>query len=105
MADTSRPSFEVLVVDEQVEFTLGDLSHACRVQREQLIALVDEGVLQPMGEQPEDWRFSGAALSRARTAVRLSHDLELTPSGVAMVVDLLDEIESLRSRLRRAGIR
>ena len=30
-------------------------------------------------------------------------DLELGVAGAALVLDLLDEIESLRARLRRAG--
>ncbi|MBA3624067.1 MAG: MerR family transcriptional regulator, partial [Methylibium sp.] len=32
-------------------------------------------------------------------------DLELAPAGTALVLDLLDEIDALRSALRRAGVR
>jgi chaperone modulatory protein CbpM len=42
-------------------------------------------------------------LPRARTAVRLQRDLELSAAGTAVVLDLLAEIDSLRARLRRLG--
>jgi hypothetical protein len=36
-------------------------------------------------------------------ALQLKRDLELNPASTALVLDLLDEIETLRSRLRRLG--
>jgi len=60
-------------------------------------------VLEPNGEQPREWRFTGPALRRARLALRLTRDLELNPPGVALALDLLDEIEALKARLQRAG--
>ena len=38
---------------------------------------------------------------QTRRALRLAHDLELSLSGVALVLDLLAEIERLQSALRR----
>ena len=90
-----------VLVEEQVEFTLNDLSRVCRVERQRLVALVEAGVLEPAGDRPDDWRFEGASLRRARTALRLARDFELDAPATALVVDLLDEIETLRGRLRR----
>lgn len=92
-----------VVVEEEVQFTLVELSRACRTDAEQLVALVVEGVLTPSGDAAPRWRFSGATLRRARVALRLAHDLELSADNTALVLDLLDEIEALRSRLRRLG--
>lgn len=94
-----------IIVEEELRFTLVELSRACRVDAARLVALVDEGVLQPEGGSPDDWRFSGPALRRARAALRLGHDLELGVEGTALVLDLLDEIEALKAALRRAGVR
>jgi chaperone modulatory protein CbpM len=47
-----------------------------------------------------EWHFSGAALRRARVAVRLERDLELNLAGVALALDLLDELAQLRHELR-----
>jgi chaperone modulatory protein CbpM len=92
---------DVLVVEEQVDFTLASLSRACGADHEQVRALVVEGLLVPAGDDPQAWRFDGASLRRARTALRLSHDLELSLSGTAVVMDLMSEIERLRACLRR----
>jgi chaperone modulatory protein CbpM len=104
MAD--NPSvIHTVIVEEEIRFTLADLCRACRAERAQLIALVDEGVLDPAGSGPDDWQFGGRSMRRARQALRLARDLELGVAGAALVLDLLDEIQSLRSSLRRAGLR
>lgn len=105
MVDPHPAAVESVVVEEEVRFTLEDLCRACRVGRSDVIVLVEEGVLEPAGAGPEDWLFGGPSLSRARLAVRLAQDLELGAAGTAIVLDLLDQIESLRSQLRRAGVR
>jgi chaperone modulatory protein CbpM len=94
-----------VVVEEEIRFTLVELCRTCGAEREHLIALVDEGVLDPAGSGPDDWLFGGPSLRRARAALRLARDLGLDPAGTALVLELLDEIESLRARLRRAGMR
>lgn len=104
MVQPHQPGIEAVVVDEVVGLSLADLSQACRVERGRLIALIEEGVLRPEGDDPGQWRFDGQALSRLRTALRLARDLDLDDSSIALVLVLLDEIAELRSRLRRAGI-
>jgi chaperone modulatory protein CbpM len=91
------------VVEEQVQLTLVELCQACSAEEEHVTAWVFEGVLEPVGEAPEEWRFGGESLRRARLALRLSRDLEINPPGVALALDLLDEIAELRARLQRIG--
>ena len=93
------------VVEEDVQLTLRELCQACSAEQELVLVWVVEGVLEPVGESPPDWRFSGDSLRRARLALRLSRDLEINPSGVALALDLLDEIAALRARLQRLGVR
>ncbi len=101
MAELNIP----VVVEEEVRFTLVELCRASQAERELLIAWVDEGVLNPSGAAPQEWRFDGSELRRARAALRLTRDLELSPAGAALVLDLLDQIDALRARLKRAGAR
>jgi len=89
-----------ILLDDEAELSLGDLSRACRVHADWIIELVDEGILEPTGEDTAHWHFSGTSLMRARTVLRLQHDLDVNLSGAALVLDLLDEVESLRARLR-----
>jgi chaperone modulatory protein CbpM len=92
------------VVEEEVQLTLMELCQACNADEKYILAWISEGLLEPVGESPQDWRFSGNSLRRARLALRLSRDLEIDPAGVALALDLLDEIAVLRSRLQRVGL-
>ncbi len=89
-----------VLLDEQTELSLNDLCKACSSSAEWVIELVDYGALEPHGTEQLNWRFSASSLQRARTAMRLQRDLEINLAGVALALDLLDEIEFLRSRLR-----
>lgn len=91
-----------ILLDEQTELSLSDLCHACSISAEWIIELVEEGALEPIGYQQTQWRFLGNSLQRARTAIRLQRDLGINLAGVALALDLLDEIETLQARLRRS---
>jgi len=89
------------LLDEYTELSPNDLRHACSQRAEWIIELVEEGVLEPTGSDYEQWRFSATNLQRARTAMRLQRDLGVNLAGIAVALDLLDEVETLRARLRR----
>lgn len=91
------------VVEEELHLTLTELCQACGAAEEHVTTWVLEGVLEPTGRQPQEWRFGGPALRRAHIALRLTRDLEINAAGVALALDLLDEINDLRTRLRRSG--
>ncbi len=91
------------VLEEQTGLTLDDLCRACAAQAELLLELVDEGVIDPSGEAREVWRFTGVHLRRARVAVRLQRDLGVNPAGAALALQLMDELDALRARLRVLG--
>jgi chaperone modulatory protein CbpM len=95
--------FSICILEEQTQLTLDDLCHACAVHTEQIIELVDIGVLEPIGGDPAHWRFGGTSLRRARMALRLQRDLDIDLAGAALALELLDEIDSLRTRLRAMG--
>ena len=89
------------LLDDDTQLTLAELARACRAAEEQVHVWVIEGVLQPSGDTPLEWRFAGAALRRARLAVTLTRELEINAPGVALALDLMDEIEALKASLRR----
>lgn len=104
MTHPALPAFDATVVEQTLSFSFSALCQACSGSHSQLLALVDEGILQPQGQGPADWVFEGSALRTARTALRLSVDLQLGPAGTALVLDLLEEISRLRASLHRAGL-
>jgi len=91
------------IVEDEMQMSLAELARACRAQEEQNHVWVVEGVLQPIGDSPPTWRFAGASLRRAKLAITLTRELEINTPGVALALDLMDEIEDLRTRLRRVG--
>ncbi|UUZ66040.1 chaperone modulator CbpM [Polaromonas sp. P1-6] len=66
-----------------------------------IIQLVDEGVLAPSGTAPGQWRFTGLHMHRAQVALRLQRDLGVNLAGAALALELLDEMQSLRTQLHR----
>jgi len=98
--ENSLPQFSICILEEQTQFTLADLCAACAIDTQQIIELVDIGVLEPGGREPALWVFGGASLQRARKALRLQRDLDINLAGVALILELLDENELLRTRLR-----
>ena len=89
------------VLDEQVEVSMSDICRVCNRHTEWIIELVEEGVLDPIGNDQNQWRFTGSNLQRAHTAMRLERDLGLNLAGIALALDLLEEIGDLRERLYR----
>ena len=88
-----------VLLDERIELSLNELSRACSGSAEWVIELVEEGVLEPIGHDQTHWRFVGTSLQRAHTAMRLQHDLDINLAGVALALDLMGEIDTLRERL------
>jgi len=101
MTQTNITWIEGSIVENEVHMSIVELSHASRTPEDLIMSWVSEGVLSPTGSSPQDWRFSGESLRRAKTAAHLTHDLELNIPGVALTLDLLDEINRLRSQLHR----
>jgi chaperone modulatory protein CbpM len=91
---------EGVVLDEGITVTLAELTRMCGSRGRTLQLLVTEGVLHPLGGAPEEWRFDGIEIRRARRALRLRRDLELNLAGTALALDLIDELENLRERIR-----
>ena len=88
-------------VEEGIRLTRVEFCRACGIPEEHLSNWVFEGVIEPIGQSPQEWQFDGTSLRRARVALRLTHDLEVNLAGVALALDLLDQIDELRARLKR----
>src|ERR1700690_1461362 len=84
------------IIEETVVLSVADLSRMISVDERHIVALVEEGVLSVLEIDASEWRFSGAALRRARIALRLERDLGVNLPGVALALDLLEELERLR---------
>lgn len=102
-SENMLPQLSGVVLEELNELTLTELSHACAVQADCIVELVEEGLIVPRGREPHRWRFSGVQMRRATLALRLQRDLGVNLAGAALAVQLLEEVEALRTRLRAMG--
>lgn len=89
------------ILEEEVVLSLAELCQATQLSAERVIELAREGIVEPIGSGPDSWRFRGVSLYRVRRAQRLKNDLGVNMPGIALALDLLDEVERLRARLRR----
>jgi chaperone modulatory protein CbpM len=87
------------IFEESAVLTVKDLSRICSVDGRHIVEFVEEGVLQVVEIDTTEWRFTGAALRRARLALRLERDLEINLAGVALAIELMEELERLRREL------
>lgn len=89
------------IFEEEIELSLAELCRACQLPAERVVELVDEGVIEPVGRDPARWRFRGISVRRVRCVQRLERDLGVNVAGAALAIELLEELERLRARLRR----
>lgn len=62
-----------------------------------VIEIVEHGIVEPSGRTPEDWLFDIQSPVLAKRAARLHAELELEWEGVALALELLEEVRQLRS--------
>ncbi|MGD8783811.1 MAG: chaperone modulator CbpM [Thioalkalispiraceae bacterium] len=89
------------IIEEEVELSLAELCRTCQLSAEQVFELVEYGLVEPRGREPTRWRFQGSCIKRVHGALRLKRDLGVNIAGAALAIDLLEELEELRARLRR----
>ncbi len=87
------------IFEQTTVLTTSELGRLCTVEIQRIVELVEEGILIVDTEAGGEWRFAPSSLRRARTAIRLQQDLGINISGVALVIELLDEIAALRRQI------
>lgn len=76
-----------------------DICQRLAADPDDVLALIDHEIIEPTGARGE--QFSEEALPVAARALRLHQDLEMDWNGVAMALDLLDELQALRRENRQ----
>ena len=102
MNTTTTIAFGLRLGDEHA-LELEAFAAACGAEAGFIRLLVDEGLVQPLAMEPA-WRFGGEELARVRRIRRLQRDFEANLQSVAVMLDLIDEVERLQAMLHRAGM-
>lgn len=88
------------ILEEDVRVSLSQLCQLSRLPAESVLEMVEYGVIEPRTGSQGKWQFSGKSVNRLRCAQRLKMDLGVNTAGAALAVDLLDELQQLRARIR-----
>jgi len=91
---------DVELIDEQTIFTLAEICRSCAVEAEFIEAMVEQGILEPVGRRGRHWCFPASSLRRTRVTLHLKQDLGVNLAGAALALELLERIEELDARLR-----
>ncbi|EKD70892.1 MAG: hypothetical protein ACD_46C00342G0003 [uncultured bacterium] len=93
---------EIIIVADYSEENLFSLEELCRVSgipEEFIQELISYEIIEPL-QAEENWIFDITHLERVKAARRLQRDLEVNMAGIVIVLDLLDELEELRAKMR-----
>ena len=85
-----------VVLDESIEFSMQEICRICGIHERLVVEIVEEGVVEPFGDAPEQWRFTGIAVTRIQRVIRLQQEFEVNLPGAALALELLEEIERLK---------
>lgn len=90
----------------QIDITIctAELCQRISVSFSDVREIVAQGIIVPTNADPDDWQFAPETAILAARAVRLHRDLQIDWPGVALVLELLDEVQQLKrenSRLLR----
>ena len=88
------------LISEQTTFTVADLCRCCAVEAETVEAMVEEGILEPMGKHHHHLYFNASSLRRTRVTVQLQRDLGVNLAGAALALELLERIAELEAKVR-----
>ena len=101
MSSSDDQALSGAIFEESVLLTVRDLSRMCAVDERHIVEFVEEGVLNVVEIDATEWHFTGSALRRARLALRLERDFELNLAGVALALELTEELQRLRRELEK----
>lgn len=75
-----------------------ELCHATLLSREEIIEIVHQGIVDPNGNTPVHWRFDATMVTRVHKAVRIQRDFDIDWPGIALALELLEQLETERKK-------
>lgn len=93
-----RTQLIVITAEVDPELTLEEICNACQVEPEFIQQLIDYGVIEPK-ELSQGLSFGAEHLYRVKRAVHLHRDLEINMAGIALILEMLEQMESMQNRL------
>ena len=90
------------LLDESISLGFSEICTLCQVKDDLVHEMIHEGVLVPEGSSQKNWRFNGLAVKKIHVTLRLQNDLGINLPGAALALNLLEELDELRSQLNKS---
>lgn len=101
MDDRRRERSVPALLDDTAWFGIREVCEMCGVDADLVVEVVEHGLVERPGGAPPSWRFPASAAFRIRRAVNLCNDLGVNLAGASLAVELLEDLDRLRSEVAR----
>ena len=89
-------SSEIQISSFHISFD--ELCISANITSDYILELVDYNIIEPvLGSEPQEWQFNISAVTVVNKAARLHRDLDINWADIGLVLNLLEEIETLRN--------
>jgi chaperone modulatory protein CbpM len=89
-----------ILIEETTTFTFNEVCQNYHIPKELLMDLMEYGIFNNQTTQIEQVTFDQNALRKMEIGFRLHKDLDINIAGVALALDLLEELDNMRNELR-----
>ena len=88
---------QLIISEINPQLNVEEFCHCTSISENILHELVEHSIAIPIrGTRSQDWLFNVAAVSIVKKATRIHQDLAIEWAGIALVLNLLDDIEDLK---------
>lgn len=88
-----------MLIEETTTVSFTEVCHKYNIPKELLIEMIEQGLFPNQPTQIEQIALDQKALRHIEAAFRLHRDLGINLPGVALAIELLEEIEKMRTEL------
>ncbi len=96
MKDNERS--DDLYIEEHFTLSITEVCQSLGIKKQWILEVMEEDIIQPLSSGTSSPQFDQVAIRRLRTSICLQRDLGINLSGIALILDLLDEIDELRRK-------
>lgn len=82
-------------MSEDISLSFAEIITTCHCEPEWLLSLIEESALKIEGN-PQQARYTGYHLTLLRRSLRIRRDFTASAPATALILELLDELNSLR---------
>ncbi len=91
-----------LECEEWFYLSLSEVSSSFGVSSKTVLEIIDEGIISVQKDDKNQLCFNNDSLRNIRTVLRLTQDLGVNLAGAGLALELLEEIENLRTKLAKS---